>query len=121
MMPVADVLLLRGGAGEPVRMQPHEARVNVTYNGTNFELPDPVHYQAGDGDIKAWVTEAIRTGSVPGVAADPAVNLANFMVDRFDAPAAPVAGQRDHNLIQVRPKTAYGRKLFALIMERVFG
>lgn len=89
-------------------IQPHEARVNVTYNGQNFELPDPVHYQAGDGDIKNWVAEAIRTGSVRGVAADPNVNLQNYMVDRFDAPAVPAEGQRDHNLIQVRPKTAYG-------------
>ena len=34
----------------------------------------------------------------------------NYMVDRFNAPAVPVAGQRDHNLIQVRPKTAYGEE-----------
>jgi hypothetical protein len=104
--PVID---FRGVPAEPARMQPHEARVNVTYkDAVNFDLPDPVHYQAGDGDIKAWVTEAIRTGSVPGVAADPDVNLANFVVHRFDAPEAPVAGQRNYNLIQVRPKTAYG-------------
>ncbi len=89
-------------------IQAHEARVNVTYDGHNFELPDPVHFNAGDGDIKAWVTEAIRTGSIPGVAANPNVDLQNFMVDRFDAPAAAAPGQRDHNLIQLRPKTAYG-------------
>jgi len=89
-------------------IQAHEARVNITYNGQNFELPDPVHYQAGDGDIKTWASEAIRTGSVPGVAADPNVNLQNYMVDRFDAPVNPAPGQRDHNLIQIRPKTAYG-------------
>jgi hypothetical protein len=89
-------------------IQPHEARVNVTYNGQNFELPDPVDFKAGDGDVKAWVAETIRTGSVPGVVADAAVDLQNYMVDRFDAPLNPAPGQRDHNLIQVRPKTAYG-------------
>lgn len=89
-------------------IQAHEARVNVTYNGQNFELPDPVHFAAGDGDIKGWVAEAIRTGSIAGVQADPNVNLQNYMVDRFDAPAQPVPGQRDYNLIQLRPKTAYG-------------
>jgi hypothetical protein len=67
-----------------------------------------VHFQAADADIKGWAAEAIRTGSIPGVAADPNVNLRDYMVDRFDAPANPVAGQRDHNLLQVRPKTAYG-------------
>lgn len=89
-------------------IEPHEARVNITYNGQNFELPDPVHYQAADGDIKGWAAEAIRTGSIPGIAADPTVDLREFMVDRFDAPRTPAPGQRDHNLIQVRPKTAYG-------------
>ncbi len=89
-------------------IQVHEARVNTTTNRQNFERPDPVHYQAGDGDTKGGAAEAIRTGSIPGVAADPNVNLQNYMVDRFDAPAAPAAGQRDYNLIQVRPKTAYG-------------
>jgi len=89
-------------------IQPHEARVNVTYDGRNFELPDPVHYAAGDGDIRGWVAEAIRTGSIQGIPADPNVNLQNFMIDRFDRPEAPAPGQRDHNLIQVRPKTAYG-------------
>ena len=86
-------------------MEAHEARVNITYNGENFDLPDPVHFQAGDGDIKAWVTEAIRTGSVRGVVADAQVDLVNYMVDRFNASAI-----RDHNLIQVRPKTAYGEE-----------
>ena len=89
-------------------IQAHEARVNITYQGQNFELPDPVQYAAGDGDIKQWAAEAIRTGSVPGVAADPRVDLANYMVDRFDAPANPGPGQADHNRIFVRPKTAYG-------------
>jgi hypothetical protein len=89
-------------------IQAHEAMVNVTYNGQNFELPDPVNYTAGDGDIKAWVSEAIRTGSIRGVAADPNVDLANFVVDRFDAPADPAPGQRSHNAVFLRPKTAYG-------------
>jgi hypothetical protein len=89
-------------------IQAHEAMVNVTYNGQNFELPDPVNYTAGDEDVKGWISEAIRTGSIRGVAADPNVDLINFVVDRFDAPADPAPGQRAHNLIQIRPKTAYG-------------
>jgi uncharacterized protein (DUF2236 family) len=89
-------------------MEAHEAKVNVTYANQNFDLPDPVDYHAADGDIKTWVAETIRSGSVPGIVADAAVDLQNFMVDRFDAPAVAVPGQWNNNLIQVRPKTAYG-------------
>lgn len=89
-------------------IEPHEARVNVTYKGENFDLPDPVQYQAADGDILGWVSEAIRTGSIPGVTIDPQPNLRDFKVDRFDAPRTPATGQPDYNKIFVRPKTAYG-------------
>jgi hypothetical protein len=92
----------------------HEARVNITFDGQNFDLPDPVLYYPG-GNIRAWeadirqmAAEAIRTGSVPGVAARRHVDLSNFMVDRFDKPANPGVGQVDHNRVFVRPKTAYG-------------
>ncbi len=89
-------------------IQPHEARVNVTYDGQNFELPDAVQFGAADGDIKGWVAEAIRTGSVPGVRANPDVDLTNFVVDRYEAPASPSPGQRAWNMVMIRPKTAYG-------------
>jgi len=85
-------------------IQAHEAKVSITHRGQNFDLPDPVHVRATDGDIRAWATEAIRAGTIPGVVADPRVNLTGYVVDRFD----PLPGQRDYNLIQVRPKTAYG-------------
>ncbi len=90
-------------------IEPHEARVNVTYkDGVNFDLPDAVHYGATDGDVKMWVAEAIRTGSVPGVEADPNVDLQLYAIERHERPLHPVPGQRDHNLIMLRPKTAYG-------------
>lgn len=91
----------------------HEARVNITWNGQNFELPDPVHFEAADGDVKQWAAEAIRAGFA-GVAADPNINLQNHVVDRFPKAANPAPGQRDHNLIQIRPKTAYGLTVDAL-------
>lgn len=89
-------------------IQENEAQVNITWNGTNFELPDPVLFEAADGDLKQWAAEAIRTGSIPGFAADPAVDLRNHIVDRFPAPGQAAPGQRTHNLIQIRPKTAFG-------------
>lgn len=86
-----------------VGLKDHEARVNITYGGKNGDLPDPVMFQSGDGDVKTWVTEAVRAGSVPGLDAHAAPDLADFVVDRFAATEA-----RPYNLIQVRPKTPFG-------------
>jgi len=43
-----------------------QAIVNVTWAGQNGELPDPVSHDATDRDILQWVTEAVRTGGIPG-------------------------------------------------------
>jgi len=80
-----------------------EARVNVTYAGSNGDLPDPVFFQSADGDIKGWVTEAVRSGTIPGIAADPNADFMDFVIDRFTATEI-----RPYNLIQVRPKTPFG-------------
>lgn len=84
-------------------MEAHEARVNITWAGVNGDLPDAVRYDAPDGDIRGWVAEAIRGGDIPGIPADAGVDLRNHIVDRFEANDA-----RPYNLIQVRPKTAFG-------------
>jgi hypothetical protein len=81
----------------------NEARVNVTWEGQNGDMPAPVARDSGDGDIKAWVTEAVQNGSIPGIAVDANANFTDFVVDRFDASAA-----RPFNLIQIRPKTPFG-------------
>lgn len=80
-----------------------EARVNVTFSGSNGDLPDPVMFQSTDADIKAWVTEAVRTGGIPGIAAAPNADFSDFVIDRFTATEA-----RPHNLLAVRPKTPFG-------------
>ena len=84
-------------------IQDYEARVNITYEGQNGDLPDPVSYDANEGDVKQWVTEAVRAGNVPGIPADPNADFGDFVVDKF----APNE-QRPYNYIQVRPKTAFG-------------
>lgn len=84
-------------------IQAHEARVNVTWNGQNGDLPDPVPFDAADGDVKQWLQEAVRNGSVPGIPADANASFRDFVVDRFQPSEV-----RPHNLISVRPKTAYG-------------
>ncbi len=80
-----------------------EARVNITYGGRNGDLPDLVLFDASVDRIKAWVTEALRTGGIPGMPADPAASLDDFVLDRFTAAEA-----RPYNLIQIRPKTPFG-------------
>jgi hypothetical protein len=91
-------------ANELVRViQDNEARVNVTWKQQNGELPDPVFRDAAEGDIKGWVTEAVRNGGVPGIEADRDADFRDFVVDRF-----PPTEARPHHLIQIRPKTAFG-------------
>lgn len=84
-------------------MEANEARVNVTYGGSNGDLPDPVSFDAPDGDIRQWVTEAVRTGGVPGIGVNAGADFGDFVIDRFASTEA-----RPYNLIQVRPKTPFG-------------
>jgi hypothetical protein len=81
----------------------NEARVNVTWKGQNGDLPDTVSRDANDGDVRQWVTEAVRTGGVPGIPADARADFTDFVIDRFTANEA-----RPYNLIQVRPKVPFG-------------
>ena len=81
----------------------NEARVNVTYAGQNGELAQPVFFESNDADIKAWITEALQAGSIPGLPVQRNVDLRDFVVDRYKPTEA-----RPYNLIQVRPKTVFG-------------
>jgi len=85
-------------------MENNQARLNITVNGENGDLADPVFFDATDGDIKTWATEAVASGTVPGIPADADVDFTDFVVDRFSANA-----ERDYALIQLRPKTPFGR------------
>lgn len=81
-----------------------EATVNITWAGQNGDLPDPIHFDSSDTDIRTWVTEAVRAGSVPGIQADPNADFTDFVVDRFlatdDVPL---------NRCVIRPKTPFGK------------
>lgn len=90
---------------DPIRaLGENEARVNITYAGENGDLPDPVNFDATDGDIKQWVTEAVRGGGVPGMRAAPTADFTDFVVDRFGGTEA-----RPYSLISIRPKTPFGQ------------
>ena len=88
---------------QPVAVGPNEARINVTWNNQNGDLPDPVSFDSTDADVRGWVSEAVRTGGVPGIRADAAANFTDYVVERF----APTEA-RPHNQIMVRPKVVFG-------------
>lgn len=84
-------------------LQTAEARLNITWAGQNGDLPDPINFQAPARAILTWVTEAVQSGSVPGILQDPRADFTDFVVDRF-----PANETRPYNLVQVRPKTPFG-------------
>lgn len=82
-----------------------EARVNITFGGQNADLPQPVSRLASPADVKRWVEEALRTGSVPGM---PAVasgeTFDGFTVDPL---MEPIEG-RPYAMFAFRPQTKFG-------------
>ena len=84
-------------------MEDFEARLNVTYGGANGDLPDPIPFDTTDTVVRRIVQEAIRTGGIPGINADQAADLTDFVVDRFGPNEA-----RPTSLIQLRQKTPFG-------------
>lgn len=79
-----------------------EARLNVTYGGSNGDLVDMVDSSASDAELKLWAKEAIESGAVAGISATSNVDLSDFVVDRFSANADRGA------LIMIRAKTPFG-------------
>lgn len=84
-------------------MEDYEAKLNVTYGGQNGDFEDPVNFDATDGDIRQWATEAVRAGTVPGIPAAPDADFTDFVVDRFEA-----TDSRPFKLLALRPKTPFG-------------
>ena len=80
-----------------------QARLNVTWQGQNGDLPDPVPYDSTDIELKTWAQESILGGGIPGIAQDRNANLADFVVDRF-----PASDEVPYNRLFLRPKTPFG-------------
>ena len=80
-----------------------QARVNVTYNGRNGDLPDAVSFDLSDDIVRRIVAEALRTGGIPGIPADENPDLDGFVIDRFAADEAT-----PFNRACVRPKATFG-------------
>ena len=84
-------------------VDPRLARLNITYNGQQGELPDPVPYDTADEVIKRMVTESVRHGGVPGIDAVPTADFENFVVEKF-----PAHQDVPYPRIMIRPKAAFG-------------
>jgi hypothetical protein len=80
-----------------------EAIVNVTWKGNNGDLRDPVSFDATDDQIRTWVTEAVRSGSVTNIAADTTADFSDFVIDRF-----AISEETPYNRIFIRSKTPFG-------------
>ena len=89
----------------PEVIREDQAVLNITWDGQNGELPDPILNDATDVQIRQWAAEAIR-GGIPGITADEGANL-NALADNviFRYPATADLPNR----IMLRPKTAFGR------------
>lgn len=76
------------------------ARLSITYNGLQGDLPDEIQFDLTDDELLRNAKEALFAG-IPGI--DPVdANLTNFRIDRFPS--------RDGlpNRILIRPETPFG-------------
>lgn len=83
----------------------NEANLNITWAGSNGDLPDALAYDTPDADVKRIATEAVQGGYIPGIPADPTANFADFIVDRF-----PSNDAVPNNRLMLRPKTPFGNR-----------
>ena len=79
------------------------AKLTITYNGQQGDLPDPVSYDSTDGDLKQMAAESVRQGYIPGLDAVAAVDFTDFVVDRF-----PARDDVPYHRLSLRPKTPFG-------------
>lgn len=80
------------------------AVLNITYDGQQGELPDPINFDAADSDIRQWAKEAIQGGGIQGINQDTDADLTSFVVERF-----PPGNGIDFARVSLRPKTAFGQ------------
>lgn len=79
------------------------AKLTITFNGQQGDLPDPVAYDMTDGDLKQVATECVRSGDIPGIDAAGDADFTDFVVDRF-----PTRDDVPFNRLSLRPKTPFG-------------
>jgi len=79
------------------------AKLNITWGGSNGDLPDMVGFDLTDNEVRQIAIESVRDGYVPGIPAAVA-DFSDFVVERFRA----VPDHGLPNRILLRPKTPFG-------------
>lgn len=79
------------------------ALFNITHRGQNGYLPEPVLRDTPEESLLKMAEEAIQSGSVPGVEADPDASTQGYMVDPYE-PGNGIDVWRIH----LRPKVPFG-------------
>lgn len=94
------------------------AKLTVTYNGQQGDLPDLVPYDSTDADIKQMVFESLTGGYIPGIDAVANAQLNDFVVDRF-----PARDDVPFNRLSLRPKTPFGgmKEHWARVLSPLIG
>jgi len=82
------------------------ARLNITIEGMNGDVPDFISYDLSDGEIKTIASESVESGYVPGIEGVTDADFTDFVVDRFPATAGVA-----FNRLVLRPKTPFGTTL----------
>jgi len=82
---------------------PDMAKLTITYNGQQGDLPDLIPYDAADADVKQMAFESLSNGYIPGIDAVADAQLTDFVVDRF-----PARDDVPFNRLSLRPKTPFG-------------
>jgi hypothetical protein len=80
-----------------------QARINLTFNGLNADLLDPVNRDLTDMQVRTLVSEALRAGNIPGMEPNSNEDFSDFIIDRFSPTET-----RPWSLLVVRPKTPFG-------------
>lgn len=84
-------------------MENNLAKLNISWQGQMGDME--IEFDSSQEQIKLYAAEAIRTGGVPGINADPNVDFKNFVVEYFPKSAAD---NRPENVVMLRPKIPFG-------------
>jgi hypothetical protein len=79
------------------------AKLTITYNGQQGDLPDEVDFHLAEAAVKQIATEVVRAGGIAGIDADPNANFTDFVVDSY-----PSREDLPINRLVLRPKTPFG-------------
>lgn len=99
---------------EPV-MEDRFATAELTFNGEQGVVNDPLRWDLSDASVVEMVQEALRSGAVTGITQDADADLTGYKVGRY--PARPAEGLP--NRFSLRPSTPFGGKDTVLVWQEI--